>query len=172
MKHAVPGGRSLIGMAECPYCGPALVYLGSCEVDDTIHTISVEQQVDPVAELMPRPYDCAHGPDERGHTWSTLGPIEIRPVLSLHVDVLRPVDVNGRAMAPGSPGHTTSTEPHTGAAAAPTTAGATPPPPCGSDATDIERWGHAHAPTAPAGAAAPRHGTQPVGSSGSRHRNE
>jgi hypothetical protein len=57
----------------CPECGP--VYLGCCE------------RVWPTG-VAPQFYVCEHqGPDGR-HRWETLGPIDVRPVVSLHVDVV------------------------------------------------------------------------------------
>jgi hypothetical protein len=98
MNHAVPGGRSLIGMAECPFCDTT-VYLGDAEPREQLQELRVDEQIDSVTMAMPRWWVCVHmGPrrhtqrwgwTDTPHRWKTAGPIEIRPVFSLHVDVLK-----------------------------------------------------------------------------------
>jgi hypothetical protein len=83
--------RSLIGMAECPYCRTT-VYLGDCLPREEIVELRVEEQPDPVGAAMPRWWECAHLPADRGHRWQTAGPIELRPVLALHVTVVPTAD--------------------------------------------------------------------------------
>lgn len=114
--------RSLIPMAACPFCR-ADVVLGDCEPREEPAEVGVWERPDPVAAAPPRWWVCVHGPDEHGHVWETRGPIEIRPVWSIHVEV---VDPHRPVTVPAPPGRTTSSAAHTGAGV--TTAAATTPP--------------------------------------------
>lgn len=79
--------RSLVGIARCPYCGTD-VYLGEAEPQKELHDIHVDEQVDPALVMPSYWWECAHGAAERAHRWKTSGPIELRPVLGLHVHVI------------------------------------------------------------------------------------
>jgi hypothetical protein len=88
--------RALIGLARCPTCA-ATVYLSVCEGYEQAVDILAGEQLHPVEEGPRRWWRCEHmGPIRRyrwgwtdtPHRWESMGPIELRPVLALHVDVV------------------------------------------------------------------------------------
>lgn len=126
--------RSLIGMAWCPFCR-ADVVLGDCEPHEVVDTGVLLYPEPDRPPTLTRWWVCWHGPLADRHRWDTAGPIEIRPVWSVHVEVLDP---DRPLRVPAPPDRTTSSAAHTGAAAT-TTAATTPRTADAAAATNTRR---------------------------------